>query len=153
MNKVKNRNTTQNVVITILITILCVVLLLYIERDLVYAKLKDWKLVPQPEHFTELYFNNYDDLPKRSVKGFTAAFSFTIHNMEGATMTYPYKVYFEYSSGRITPFVEGSITLADGESYATTTTHVFETTDLQGKVIVAIPTLNQEIDSILPNNN
>lgn len=33
-------------------------------KDPILAKMNDWKLLPQPERFTELYFENHLDLPK-----------------------------------------------------------------------------------------
>ncbi len=49
-------------------------------------------LTPKPETFTELYFEDHLDLPKRVVEGQPYDFSFTIHNLEGKNVNYPIEV-------------------------------------------------------------
>jgi hypothetical protein len=115
--------------------------------------MNDWKLLPQPEQFTELYFNNYLSLPKTSVAGKPFTFSFTIHNIENATTVYPYAVYFKYPDGARTTLRTGSVTLANDATTTIPITYTFQTSDLHGEVVVALTELNQTIDFILPNTN
>jgi len=46
---------------------------------------------PEPERFTELYFNNHQDLDKYSRDG-KHEFSFTVHNLEGEDKDYEYEI-------------------------------------------------------------
>lgn len=45
---------------------------------------------PEPESFTELYFNNHQDLPKYNQDAYE--FSFSIHNLENKDINYKYQI-------------------------------------------------------------
>jgi hypothetical protein len=141
-----------------LIILVCVILagsfFLYQEKSVVYADLNSLKLIPQPETFTELYFENASYLPRATVAGQPISFSFGIHNVEYATMTYPYEVYFEYPDGSQIYFTSGTVTLASDASTSIPVTYTFQASGLVGKVVVDLPSLgDQQIDFLLPNNN
>lgn len=51
-----------------------------------------WKLLPEPERLTELYFTQPNNLPSRYTPGATQTVSFTTHNLEYRTTTYNYKI-------------------------------------------------------------
>lgn len=51
-----------------------------------------WKLLPEPERLTELYFTHPNSLPTSYVPGQTQTVSFTVHNLEYATTDYHYAV-------------------------------------------------------------
>lgn len=53
----------------------------------------------KPETFTELYIENHTKLPRSTEINTARTFSFTIHNLEYKTMTYPYEVYIEDIDG------------------------------------------------------
>ncbi|MEK7643586.1 MAG: DUF1616 domain-containing protein [Patescibacteria group bacterium] len=107
----------------LVILVVVAVVVLVANKPTVIAKLNDWKLLPQEESFTELFLNNHLDLPKQVEKGQTVQFSFTIHNLEGKTMTYPYVVYLKTDGGYRIPIARDSVTLSNkqvrtvGESY------------------------------------
>ncbi|MBW7944826.1 hypothetical protein H3C70_05525 [Patescibacteria group bacterium] len=48
---------------------------------------------PKPETFSELYFEDHLELPKRITPNTPYQFSFTIRNHEGKTMIYPLEVF------------------------------------------------------------
>lgn len=50
------------------------------------------KLLPQPEPFTELYFEDHLNLPKTLEATEEANFKFTVHNLEYKPMDYEYSV-------------------------------------------------------------
>lgn len=137
----------------VLLAVLVTAIFLYIARAQVYAEMNNFKLLPQEETFTELYFDNYISLPKVAVANQPFSFSFTIHNVEGATTTYPYAVYFEYPDGTQTPFQTGNVTLSDNASTTITVTHTFIASNVKGEVVVSLTNLKQSIDFILPNTN
>lgn len=155
MSKHYNKKTLFYIVGSIII-FLCV--FLYINRIVVqeniHEKMNDWKLIPIPETYTELYFEDHTALPKKTTAGQITTFSFTIHNMEGVTTTYPYEVYFKYTQlGWKVLFEEGSVTLDPGESTTITTSHMWRSSELQGKVVVELLGFDQYIDFLFPNTN
>jgi hypothetical protein len=129
-------------------------------NDAVYNQLNDWKLIPTPERFTELYFQNSANLPRATVAGQPISFAFTIHNVEGITTTYPYVVYFEYPDASQVVFTSGTVTLASDASTTIPVTHAFLASNLTGKVVVdlSVPAASasssdQQIDFLLPDTN
>ena len=133
--------------------IVIVAALLIIFNAPISKALGQWNFVPKKETYTELYFNNPENLPKQAVKGGKAVFSFTIHNVEGDRTTYPYTVEFVYSTGRRTRILKGTVTLNDAESKTVNVSHAFADGFEQGKVEVTLTNLNQSIDFLIPNNN
>jgi len=140
---------TKNAAIVTLLLVVLVSCAFYVGRGTIYATMQNLKLIPQPERFTELYFDNYLSLPKNTVAGKPIAFIFTIHNLEGVTTTYPYAVYLDEATGTRIIFESGLITLADGESRNITVSFPALTSNLTGKVTVNLTTLNQPIDFLL----
>lgn len=125
----------------------------YAKQSSLYEVLNTLKLVPEPERFTELYFENASFLPKETVEGVSDSFSFTVHNMEGATTTYPYRVYFEYPSGHEVTFTENRVSLPDTASTTISVSHAFLASNERGMVVVSLTSLNQSIDFLVPNTN
>jgi hypothetical protein len=149
----ENRKTRRNILWAVVILAVCVVVFLSYKKEAVQAELNNLKLIPIPERFTELYFNNASSLPRQTVRGQQDSFSFTIHNVEGATTTYPYSVYFQYALGYKVIFASSTVTLAPDESTTTAISHVFSQSNETGKVVVELTSLNQSIDFILPDTN
>jgi len=148
------RGKKEIAIIAILILLAAITAALYAARNVVYAELNDLKLIPQPERFTELYFENSANLPRATIANQSISFSFTIHNLEGVTTTYPYTVYFLYPSGTEATFASSSVMLADGASTTISVIHKFLTSNLTGRVVVDLPSQgDQQIDFLLPNTN
>ncbi|HTH93053.1 MAG TPA: hypothetical protein VL576_01045 [Candidatus Paceibacterota bacterium] len=108
---------------------------------------------PKLEPYTELYFNNSENLPKSISKGQKITFSFNIHNVEGIQTTYPYTVNFVYKNGQTLSILKGTVTLADDETRTVIVSHTSTLTDEEGMVQVTLKNLNQSIDFLIPNNN
>lgn len=125
----------------------------YAYRDAVYTKLNDFKLIPQEERFTELYLNDYLTFPKEIVKGQKVTFSFTVHNLEGKTVTYPYVAYLKTEDGYRISIARGSVTLADKESRIVTESYTFKSALKTEKVTVFIelPDQGQSLHFKLPS--
>lgn len=154
MEITKNKKLSPFLLVVILFAVFfSVTFLLYQERGAIYAGLNNLKLIPQPERFTELYFENPTLLPKQTVAGQPVSFSFTVHNLESVTTTYPYKVYFEYPLGQQVVFANNSVSLANNAFSTITVSHTFLTSNQKGKVVVELISRNQLIDFLLPNNN
>jgi hypothetical protein len=133
-------------------------MVLYGERAQAKAMLISLKLLPQPEHFTELYFTDPRAIPTSTIQGEPIAFSFSIGNQEGATMTYPYDVYFKYPDGRTIDLVNGATSVAAGATVMIPVSYSFpnikQVISEQGEVVVSLPSeSNQQIDFYLPYDN
>lgn len=104
-------------------------------------------LTPKPETFTELYFEDHLNLPKRVVVGQENSFSFTIHNLEGKNVNYPLEVTVinEASSSTMTIF-KGAVVVGDQESKTLPITYVIpEGLGEKIKIEVFLKNLNQRI--------
>jgi hypothetical protein len=140
-------------VLGILIVVVLVAFGAYHEKSAIYSELSQLKLIPEQERFTELYFNDASSLPRQTNKGVVDTFSFTIHNVEYATTTYPYRVYFVYPSGRQVPFATSTITLTPNASTTVNISHTWLASNEHGQVVVELTSLNQSIDFLLPDTN
>jgi hypothetical protein len=143
----------QTIISIVAIALISIAFVLYTFSGSIYNTLNAWDLIPKPEKFTELYFDNASLLPRTTVAGEPISFTFTIHNVEGTTTVYTYIVYFEDQVGGRTIFTGDNIALADGSSTTVNVTHTFAASDEQGEVVVDLPALNQQIDFLLPNVN
>ena len=141
------------ILLTIGLSVIAIISLITYKKDVVISELNSFKLLPIPENYTELYFENAQSLPSKAIKGVPAVFDFTIHNVEHKTVTYPYSVYFEYASGHREVFITDYITLEQNGHATIHISHVFMNSDLHGKVVVELTSKNQTIDFLLPNNN
>lgn len=112
----------------------------------IYATFVAWELVPKPETFTELYFENPSALPHEIAVDEPFSFAFTIHNLEGATTTYPYQVYLQYPTGEVIPLTGGQSVLANNAVTTITAKGTLHYPNQQFKVVVTLPSKNQHID-------
>lgn len=124
---------------------LLIIALLFGFRGAIHAQLEQWKLIPIPEHFTELYFTSYPRVPQDLAPGKKVAFQFTLHNVEGATVVYPYTVSFRYTSGQSKIIRTGTVTLADNETKTISDSYTFVVNGERGAVVVELTGLHQEI--------
>lgn len=146
---------TKEIITYILLILVFILFVLIVEGKSasINSVLKKLNLMPVPETFTELYFEDYSKLPTRSVAGETINFSFVIHNLEGKKVTYPYTVYFEYPSGQKINIKTGQIELNHEGFETVNVKYTFQTSNLYGKVYVRLNNLDQKINFILPNYN
>lgn len=72
-----------------------VVVLMILElvfRQQIHNQLESWKLLPQPEPLTELYFTHPNSLPSTYTPNQIQRVTFTVHDLEYKTITYSYSV-------------------------------------------------------------
>jgi hypothetical protein len=81
----------------------------------IYRAATKLRLVPQDEHFTEVYFPDAAVLPKIVTRKQPIAFSFVIHNQEGANAVYPYEI-FVIEDGQQASLKKDWVALARGEA-------------------------------------
>jgi hypothetical protein len=141
------------ITVLLLVAVLAVILLgLYYKSGPVYQEFKNLDLIPMPENFTELYFENASALPVSIAKNEPVSFSFTIHNDEGATTAYPYTAYFRNVAGVKTVLKNGDISLGSDASTTVNVSYIFKTAPGTGTVVVDLTSLNQQIDFLVSNN-
>jgi hypothetical protein len=129
----------------LLIIIFGGIFLAYQYKPEIYAQLNEWKLIPQKERFTELYFENHLNLPKYIIADRKMDFSFTIHNLEGQKMNYPYTVYFLSDEGRITGIISSKATSSDAEYKTIPITYTLNTLAQSGAIYVELTQKKQDI--------
>lgn len=75
-------------------------------------QLRTWKLLPEPERLTELYFSNHAKLPTTYTTGQTQTVDFAIHNLEYRTVDYKYRITQTDKNGEnAVELARGSVTL------------------------------------------
>lgn len=121
-------------------------------QNTVHAKLSEYHLLPEPETFTELYFEDHIDLPKVAIKEKVNDFKFTIHNLEYRTMKYPYTIYAE-ADGIKQELDKGTVTLPH-DGYKTILESFSLVTDgKRTKITVLLTNKNQSIHFWMGENN
>lgn len=73
-------------------TVLLLIVLAIANAGAINHQLHSWKLLPEPERLTELYYENHTALPNSYTPGVPQSFSFTVHNLEYRDMRYDYQV-------------------------------------------------------------
>ncbi len=155
-NTVNNRIKKYILIFIILFIVTMAIYILYaygpVIRSVLYKQLDKFHLIPKPERFTELYFENHTDIPKEMAKGKTILFSFTIHNLEGKDMEYPYAVYFKNNYGTTT--VEKNIALVKDNEYKTITeSYTFKSMSKGETLYVELTDQHQELHFALSSAN
>lgn len=98
-----------------------------------------------PEKFTELYFEEHMNLPKSVQPKEQQTFSFTIHNQEYKTMTYPYEIYVQDTAGSRSGITTNTVTLRHDEEKLITESYEILAPIKRAKVVVNLMNNNQQI--------
>jgi hypothetical protein len=151
-----NYQNNHKILGAILLTAVILVGIGLIFRTQIYGILNSANLIPQPEHYTELYFNDFSDLQTSiaasNYYGEAIPFSFTIHNVEGKETTYPYVVYMMSQNNIITPIASSSVALSDGASITISEEVVFNRiVPTQAAIFVNLPEQNQSLHFFAPS--
>jgi len=112
--------------------------------------MRAWKLLPEPEKLTELYFTRPNNLPTKYTPGQTQTVSFTTHNLEYQTVDYHYQITEQsQTTNQSQTLASGSFTLPQ-DIYHTTSVSI-PTADLgpRVKVEVDLTNVNESIDYLL----
>lgn len=117
-----------------------------VNAGAITRQLHDWKVLPEPERLTELYFADHQNLPTTYTPGQAQGFQFTVHNLEYRTTTYTYHIIQQNEAGTVErEITRGSFTLRQDESK--TTPIAFSPTDqgARSKVVVKLSPVNEQI--------
>lgn len=102
------------------LTIVALVIVgLTLAAPAIHRQLDRWKLLPQPERLTELYFSDHTKLPTTYTPGNQQTVKFTIHNLEYRPTHYHYHVLQQNIDGSGVPQVleHGEVTLQQGQYF------------------------------------
>jgi uncharacterized membrane protein len=113
-------------------------------------QLHAWKLLPEPERLTELYFTQPNRLPTTYTPGQTQTVSFTVHNLEYRTTDYRYRI---IETGQTThqtqTLASGSFTLSQSAYERPTVRIIIADLGPRAKVGVVLINVNESIDYLL----
>ncbi len=108
------------------------------------AFLAKQKLAPAPERYTELYFDHNVNLPTTLTTN-PVTFSFSVHNMEGSRMSYPYTVTVKPLTGIAHTLSTNSVTLDDNAVATIPEKLTLPQTDANSEITIFLPNQQQEI--------
>lgn len=133
----------------ILITfILAAASIVYFQLDSskIHAQLSKITLTPQPESFTELYFENHSEISRATEINTPQTFSFTIHNHEHKTVNYQYEVYIQDDkTSSVSAIAKESVTLTQDQKKTFPISFLLLTPLERAKVVVNLINKKQEI--------
>lgn len=116
-----------------------------IGSGFIHAQLASLKLIPTPEKYTELYFNNTAHLPATST-GQLESFSFSIHNVTGQATNYPYDVILTQPARAGQIITSGDAVTAAGQTLDVPVSVVLVKGLVNSQIVVELPDQNQSID-------
>ena len=113
-------------------------------------QMHSWKLLPEPEHLTELYFTRPNSLPASYVPGQVQTVSFTVHNLEYATTDYHYVIIETNQDGSQSQTLASSSFTLPQNGYKKEAVNI-STVDLGAhvKLEVDLKNVNESIDYLL----
>ena len=118
-----------------------------LEAPSIKNQLGAWKLLPQPERLTELFYANSTALPTTYTPHQPQSFSFTTHNLEYQDITYQYTVTAQAEGSLTTmPISSGSFNLDQDQSATTPITITLPDLGPRAKVSVNLLNVNESID-------
>lgn len=101
----------------------------------------------KPETFTELYFENHNQLPNTISQGQTYTYSFTIHNLENKDMEYHYAIYGQRNGQKV--FEDFYTINIKKDEFKTINDTVGPLKNLQTKMVVELTDQNQQISFLM----
>src|SRR5258708_1228484 len=102
-------------------------------------------LIPEPERFTELYFENHQKLPMKIDSQKQYSFSFTIHNLEYKDMIYPYNVSIVTDDKKIV-LQQNTLSLHKNQKQKISVIFATSSALPKSEIIVSLPSKGQYID-------
>jgi hypothetical protein len=139
MGRISGKNKT--VLLASSIAGLLIIIFAVSQVNAIKNQLNDWKLIPQPEKVTELYFDDSTNLPTAYNPGVSQSFSFTIHNIEYQNEDYRYIVTEQgNTNSNARTLISGSINLKQNQYKSTALTIM--PVDLGNDVTISVNLIN-----------
>jgi hypothetical protein len=107
--------------------------------------MREWRLLPSQETYTELYFSDPLALPKKIERGDSVSFSFVIGNREGKTMNYLYRVSLSPDDAPSLVLTSSATKITDGSSKAVSVKLSFVSSPGPSTIVVSLPESGNEI--------
>lgn len=146
--RIDNFNSLQRV-LSLLVIILFIVLVNWLidtTPDFYNATL------PRNQAYTELAFDNVNDLPSKISSGNQVKFAFMIHNVEGKTISYPYAITLE--SGNVNKTLKtGTTILASNNAVSISENLSIQSSNQRQEVVITLINLKQSIGLWLEAGN
>ncbi len=138
---------TRNIAIlsATLFTLLSAVVLLSANTHSIKSILNTYHLLPEPEKFSELYFERHMELPQTSNQNEQIPFRFTLHNLENKVMEYKYQITAETTSSGKLLLDEGFIRLAHNDMKTIDANPMISSVSGRTKIEVSLPDQQQNI--------
>ncbi|MDB5184820.1 MAG: hypothetical protein JWN38_628 [Candidatus Saccharibacteria bacterium] len=134
----KNKRTIAGIVIAVVVVLAIGGIA---NASSIKNQLNDWKLLPQPERLTELYFTDHLNLPASYMPGTPQTVLFSVHNLEGHRQTYTYTVTQTRDDGKqVAQSAREQLTLNEGATKATKVVVVPVDMGARCKISVALST-------------
>lgn len=123
-------------------------------RPAISRQLNAWKLLPEPEKLTELYFTKPNNLPTTYVAGSSQQVNFTVHNLEYQTMTYKYAIVEQNQNDtQHQTLAANSFTLEQGQYQSVSFTGSLVDMGKNARVVVELPTTDESVDYLITRSN
>lgn len=117
-------------------------------------QLNAWKLLPQPERLTELYFTQPNNLPSTYTPGQQQTVRFTTHNIEYQTETYQYKIVEQNQDGsQSQQLSSSSFTIKQGQYEGLNVGVTPVDLGTRVKIIIDLTTVNEQINYWVNRSN
>lgn len=132
----------------VVVAVVCIagVVTIFASRDAIARQMSAWKLVPQPDQLTELYFTSPTELPSTYLPGATQEVSFTVHNLEHQPMLYSYEIIQQNDVGAVSYVLAiGSFRLKHDGYHTETTTATYLDTGQKARIIVRLINQGQTV--------
>lgn len=110
-----------------------------VNNHVIARQLHTWKVLPEPERLTELYFTDHAKLPTVFFAGQQKTIGFTVHNLEYRTISYAFTVtQVSEDSTQRQELGSGSFTLKQGQSKTTPVQLTFANFVHRSQITVAL---------------
>lgn len=131
----------------LVLTGLIVVVLAIFSAGTIKRQLNDWKLLPQSERLTELYFTHPNDLPNLYQPGHAQTVSFTTHNLEYKYVTYHYQILEQAENSSSSKLLKsGSFSLFQNQTTQPSVTITPINLGSRVQISVKLTNINESID-------
>jgi len=108
-------------------------------------------LIPKPEKFTELYFNDSANLPNSATNNQVISFAFVIHNLEATDYLYVYVVSVN-ANGTRQVVDSGSVLVKNNQYYVKDEKINLMNSPGRQEVVVELTNIRQSIDFWIERN-
>jgi len=133
----------------LILTLLAIVVVVaagIVYHQQIKNQLNAWKLLPQPERLTELYFTAPNNLPSAYTPGQKQNVRFTVHNIEYQTETYQYKIVETNQDGsQSQQLSSGQFTLQQDQYEGLNVGVTPVDMGKRAKIIIELPTISETI--------